>query len=394
MPRPSVLLIHGIASSGGWHETVADALEPHFRCVSVKYPQYVRLGWLKVPSLSWLLALPVAAVLLAEARGVRVGLYAWAALLTVLTLVGAWEWLRRRSALALVRRSYDAIERRAGAPHLIAHSFGSYLASRLLKLPYVRFGRVVFVGAPLPRRFWVGRLNPDRLTAVRNEVGRQDLVVFLVGLVNRFMPGFGAAGWAGFEGPADRVHAFSKGVEQCEACAAGRADGPLVHNAYVDEFTHSDAFIGTGYAERFWLPFLWDVPGAELVEFHAACAKAVTLEEEENWPELERHEKELRRRGWRLWGGAAPSPMCLEDYVRHYVECRARALDQKLDPTTLARLTDRAVRLTWWASTDARAERRKPREKREEAVLLALKPVQAVRRAVNAVFTSAEVKRP
>jgi hypothetical protein len=161
----------------------------------------------------------------------------------------------------------------------------------------------------------------------------------------------------------------------------------------VDEFTHSDAFLGTGYAERFWLPFLWDVPGSELVEFHAACAKAVTLEEEENWPELESHERDLRRRSWRLWGGVASPPMTLEDYVRHYVACRARAMGQRMEPAALARLTDRAVRLTWWASTDARAERRKPRDEREEAVQLALKPVQAVRRAVNAVFPPATVER-
>jgi pimeloyl-ACP methyl ester carboxylesterase len=389
MPRPSVLLIHGIASDGAWHDTVADALEPHFRCVFVKYPHYLRLGWLKVPSLSWLLALPIAAALLAEAAGSRLGLYGWPALLAMLLAVGAWEWLRRRAALNLLRRRYDAIERRAGAPHVIAHSFGTYLAGRLLRLPYVRYGRVVFVGAPLPRRFWVGRLDSERLTAVRNEVGRQDLVVFLVGLVSRFMPGFGAAGWSGFGEPAERVHSPAGDVEQCETCACGPAPGPLVHNARVGEFTHSDAFIGTGYAERFWLPFLWDVPGAELVEFHAACARAVTLEEEENWPELERHERDLRRRVWRLWGGLSSVPMSLEDYVRHYVDCRARATGQELEAETLARLTDRAVRLTWWASTDARAERRKPRGEREEAVLLALKPVQAVRRAVNAVFPPA-----
>jgi pimeloyl-ACP methyl ester carboxylesterase len=320
---------------------------------------------------------------------VRLGESGWSALLAALLLIGVWEWLRRRSALALVRRAYDALERRAGAPHVIAHSFGTYLAGRLLKLPYVRFGRVVLVGAPLPRRFWVGRLNPDQLVAVRNEVGRQDLLVLLVGLVSRLMPGFGPAGWAGFESPADRVHGFTGGVEECEACAAGPVAGPLVHNASVDEFTHSDAFIGTGYAERFWLPFLWDVPGAELVEFHAACGRAVTLEEEENWPELESQETELRQRTWRLWGGAASAPMSLEDYVRHYVECRARALDQTLEPAAVARLTDRAVRLTWWATTDARAERRKPRDERDHAVLRALKPVQAVRRAVNAVFPAA-----
>jgi hypothetical protein len=208
------------------------------------------------------------------------------------------------------------------------------------------------------------------------------------------MPGFGAAGWAGFAEPADRVHGFLIGGEGCEACAAGRTDGRLVHNARVDEFTHSDAFIGTGYAERYWLPFLWDVPGAELVEFHAACAKAVTLEEEENWPELESHERELRRRSWRLWGGGASAPMTLEGYVRYYVECRARATGQRMEPAALAGLTDRAVRLTWWASTDARAERRKPRELREEAILTGLQPVQAVRRAVNAVFPPAARSRP
>ena len=386
MPRPSVLLVHGIASRGDWHETVADVLEPHFTCVPVKYLQYVRLGWLKVPSLSWFLLLPVGTAIAAEVLGAGPRRHVWIAFLTFLVLVGVWEWRRRRSALADVRRRYDDVERLGEVPHLIAHSLGTYLTCRLLRLPYVRLGRVVFVGAPLPRRFWVGRLNANQLTAVRNEVGKKDGVVLLVGLVSRLMPGFGAAGWAGFQEPAARVHTLAKDGERCDSCAAGRPAGPLVHNAGVEEFTHSDAFIGTGYAERFWLPFLWDMAGSELAEFHAACARAVTLEEEENWPELESHERQLRRREWRLWGGAIRSPMCLEDYVRRYVESRARVLAEDLQPATLADLTNRAVRLTWWASTDARAERRKPKEGRDDRILLGLRPVQAVRRAVNAVF--------
>jgi hypothetical protein len=351
----------------------------------VKYPQYVRLGWLKVPSLSWFLALPVAAASVAEARGPGLSLFAWTGLLTVLAAVGLWEWVRRRSALAQVRTIYDSVERSGELPHLIAHSLGTYLTGRLLRLPYVRFGRIVFVGSPLPRRFWVGRLGAHQLTAVRNEVGRKDAVVFLVGLVSRLMPGFGAAGWAGFEGPADGVHTLAADGEHCPSCARGRADRPLVHNASVAEFTHSDAFIGTGYAERYWLPFLWNLPGSELLAFHEACARAVTLEEDENWPELEAHEAALRRRTWRVWGAAVP-PMSLEDYIRLYVECRSRAREREIDRRTLAELTDRAVRLTWWAATDARAERRKPKGDRDEAVLLALRPVQAVRKAVNAVL--------
>jgi len=394
MPRPAVLLIHGIASRGGWHKTVADALEPHFRCVSVRYTQYIRLGWLKVPSLSWFLALPVGAGLVAETRGFGLGRYRWAGLLVALAVVGVWEWVRRRSALARFREIYDGVERLGEVPHLVAHSLGTYLTGRLLRLPYVRFGRIVFVGSPLPRAFWMGRLEARQLTAVRNEVGRKDGLVLLVGLVSRLMPGFGPAGWAGFEGPKDRVHTLSADGEHCDSCARARPDGPLVHNASVAEFTHSDAFIGTGYAETYWLPFLWDLPGPELVAFHEACARAVTLEEDENWPELEKHESELRRREWRLWGGVIESPMSLEEYVRYYVECRARALELSLNPATLARQTDRAVRLTWWAVTDARAERKKPKGERQEAVLLALKPVQAVRKAVNAVFPAPAGSRP
>ncbi len=186
-----------------------------------------------------------------------------------------------------------------------------------------------------------------------------DGVVLLVGLLSRLMPGFGAAGWAGFSGPADRVHILSADGEHCDSCARRRPDGPLVHNANVAEFTHSDAFIGTGYAERYWLPFLWNLPASELVAFHEACARAVTLEEEENWPELEAHEAELRRRTWRLWGAVVP-PMSLEGYIRLYAECRARALQQEIDRTTLAGLIDRAVRLTWWAAAGARTSAPSP----------------------------------
>ena len=213
--------------------------------------------------------------------------------------------------------------------------------------------------------------------------------MLLVGFLSRFMPGFGPAGWAGFESPADRVHGFSGGVEECEACAAGRVAGPLVHNASVDEFTHSDAFIGTGYAERFWLPFLWDVPGAELVEFHAACGRAVTLEEEENWPELESQEKELRQRQWRLWGGAASAPLSSRGL------CAPLRGVPRASPGSDAGAGRRGAvdgpgRATHLVGDNGRAGRAaEARDEREDAVLRALKPVQAVRRAVNAVFPAA-----
>jgi len=386
MARRSVLLVHGINSRGEWYEPVADVLEPHLRCVRVYYPQYVRLGWLKVPSFSALLALPGLLLLPFALLGLpwaRLRPWAWAVLLLAPVLLGVSEWLRRRAALAHVRTAYDAVRRTGEVPHVLAHSLGTYLTGRLLGIPGVRYGRVVFVGSPLPRGYWNGgRL--ENVGQVRNEVGRSDVVPLSTGLASRMMPGFGDAGWAGFAGPADRVHTLPAGRDTCDLCALAPTPAPLVHNAAVGEFTHSDAFIGTGYAERFWLPFFLGAPGHELAEFYEACALARRLEEEGNWPELERQEAAFRGRRWRLWGEGWEAAETLPDYIRRYVACWCRLTGLEAGAENTADWTDRAVRLTWLAVAEAREEREKPPAERDPGRLHALHPVQAVRRAVEA----------
>lgn len=387
MARRSVLLVHGINSRGDWYDSVVDVLEPHLRCVRVHYPQYVRLGWLKVPSFSALTLLPCAALLLLRLAGLPrapVPRWVWAALVLGPVLLAGWEWLRRRAALAIVRTGYDDVRRTGEIPHVLAHSLGTYLLGRLLGVPGVQYGRVVFVGSPLPARFWEDRLH--RCQQVRNEVGRMDAVPLLTGLVSRVMPGFGNAGWARFTAPAGRVHTLLPGGDTCALCAAAPLPGPLVHNVEVGAFTHSDAFISTGYAERFWLPFFFGVPGGELVEFYEACAKARRLEEERNWPELEAHERAFRARKWRLWGEGWESPDTVADYIRKYVEGRSRVTGRPVSPELLDDCTAQATRLTWLAVAEAREERGKDKADRDPERIRALHPVQAVRKAVEAAL--------
>jgi len=204
--------------------------------------------------------------------------------------------------------------------------------------------------------------------------------------VSRLMPGFGAAGWACFTAPAPSVHTLAAGSDDCGRCATAAPAVPLVHNVPVDEFTHSDAFIGTGYAERYWLPFFLDLPGDELADFYEACARAKRLEEERDWPELERHERAFRERRWRLWGPAGGAPAALAEYIREYLACRARLLHSAPPPATREDWVDRATRLTWLAVADARVERARPPAERDAGRLRAAHPVQAVGRAVDAVM--------
>src|SRR5262249_20424109 len=84
-------------------------------------------------------------------------------------------------------------------PHIIAHSFGTYLIGRFLKRYYasVDLGNVVLVSTVLPRRYpWRAILakKPHCITGVRSEYGEADRVVKLVRWIRWLAWDLGTAG--------------------------------------------------------------------------------------------------------------------------------------------------------------------------------------------------------
>jgi hypothetical protein len=163
----------------------------------------------------------------------------------------------------------------------------------------------------------------------------------------------------------------------------------LVHNIVSKYLGHSGTFVSSGYAEVFWLPFLWGVEPAEYADFLKYCRVAAELDRE--WSEaaqaaghvderLVRAEKDLRARRWRWTEGT------FEEYVRKEVVSRFGESEDTDE------LVSQAVSGIWKLVRQAlearlkRIERRKSQQPEDislEAEMAYVNPKQAVLRAVK-----------
>ncbi|HEV7514550.1 MAG TPA: hypothetical protein VGO27_22845 [Candidatus Acidoferrum sp.] len=281
--RERVLTIHGIESSGDWQEEVARAFAPHFECKTIKYPHYRWLGPLKLllePYVFLLLGAISAGVLFAMNYSPRTGWITLAALFLIAYLA---SYARRSCAFKHVLQQVSSYARPddQSETHLIAHSLGTFLMGSVLrKRPDVHLGRVVLVGCVLPRSFpWhtlTGLSGAEhRFIDVRNEVGQKDIVVWSAWLMSWLIRGLGVSGLRGFKGKENFVHTLSApGV----SCPQGASCSAKIHNMLSQHLGHSDAFVGSGYAETFWLPYLWDIEPKEYLQFLLYCKTAAGLE--------------------------------------------------------------------------------------------------------------------
>ncbi|MDE2821878.1 MAG: hypothetical protein OXK79_00045, partial [Chloroflexota bacterium] len=161
--------------------------------------------------------------------------------------------------------------------HVIAHSFGTYLAVRAMAMHDILFARVVFVGCVLPRRFNWHTLfkrasGPSRVKDVRNEIGSSDFVVRLAGFTTWLTRELGSAGRTGFLPVGHKVHSISNPWHECQECSTSAA--ARVHNVTLEEYGHSTWALGIGHALHFWLPYLWGYPPAEFRNWLNVCSQA------------------------------------------------------------------------------------------------------------------------
>jgi len=108
---------------------------------------------------------------------------------------------------------------------------------------------------------------------------------------------------------------------------------------------HSDAFVGSGYAETFWLPYLWGIDPEEYQQFLLCCKLAAGVERP--WsssaraqghvdPRLMAVENKLSASNWRWCNGL------FEQYVQQEV-----ASKKSLSGPQLQQQTGLAVRGVW-----------------------------------------------
>ena len=373
-----VLFVHGINSDGSWQNEVARVLRPHFEPVPIKYAHYRRLGALKLVLDPWV------GIVLAPGfyfLGTGFGLPKWAA--AVAGVVGAFlaSYFAAPLRRELARKSWMKQASRYlefGRPHIIAHSFGTYLSIWALKsIPAARARRVVLVGCVLKDQFdWseLKKRKPDAFDAVRNDWTDKDQVVRLAQWIEWRIEDFGRAGLTGFVGDASWVHNVASPDLSCASCGIN-SDAP-VHNFDCSGLGHSDSFLGGAHAARFWLPFLWGFDPKEYGDLLDCCESAADAFENHNQNALQVAEDELLHTEWK-WGNGE-----LFDYMKSIVKT-----DKNLGNRDPVEIIGRANRLFW--QIIERGRRAAISGKRsDERWKVFLRPEQAASEAIKQVISA------
>jgi len=213
------------------------------------------------------------------------------------------------------------------APHLIAHSLGTFLmGAALKKFPDVKFRRIVLVGSILPYAYPWKEIIKGRtgcVQSVRNELGLRDWVVMLVRCVSWIARDVGTAGVSGFKLTLGLVHEVNGAWASCSLCSSG-ASTAQVHNVRLKEFSHSPHFLGPGHARQLWLPFLWGFAASDFNKYLELCWMACYLQQEKEWSDYDLTISELRNSVF-AWTGSRTLERYVMDVVTRHLELQANA---------------------------------------------------------------------
>jgi hypothetical protein len=309
-------------NKGEWQERISQALAPHFEFKAIKYLHYRWFGATKLVLEPWIVAAIPAEVVLArqfrlfDSSREQLVICAGLAILAFL-----FAPLRREWALRSVARQMDEVTETPGPKYLVAHSLGTYLSAMAMqKFANVQFHSAILTGCVLSRRFdWPAiQVRGKTLQRISNEVAGSDrvpqLAFFLAGLV----PSMEHSGRFGFAGKPEMVHSLTGPLEECPLCAPPQY--ALVHNIVSKEMRHSDHFITTGYAFKFWLPFFWNIPAGEFQELLQLCEESAAAEEARAFGAVVNLERKMHRRSWRWREGA--TKRTLPDFMREEIRDR------------------------------------------------------------------------
>jgi pimeloyl-ACP methyl ester carboxylesterase len=348
-----VVTVHGINTDGEWQNKVEGVLKPHFECVHIKYPHYRHLGASQLIFELRVLAIGLAATAAFYFTHRLSTINAWLLCFVTLALARYCASVRRENVVAYFNRELQKHLMPNERPHLIAHSFGTYLTGRtLLKWNNTRFDSIVLTGSVLSHRFRWEKLNCDDRRAierVRNEQGLKDMVAAAAIAAYGTIPKMGYAGLVGFKGDEKLIHNNKGPYQRCSLCNPKKI--ALVHNVHLDEIGHSDHFLTIGHAESFWLPFFWGIEPCEYQDWLDLCQKASEAEEEYGLasPDLRRCETWLRTTSWQWCDGET-----LEQYVHGRTLAHVANLNSRWSEAEIADLEKAAIRLLWKEAEDAR----------------------------------------
>jgi pimeloyl-ACP methyl ester carboxylesterase len=342
-----ILTIHGICTLGEWQEEVEQEFAPFFECIPLKYPQYRRWGALKV------------------VFGLR----------------------KKRQALShILGQIKRATAGSAIPPHLIAHSFGTVLSGEVIKRhPWLRLGRVVFVGSVLPAYFPWSRLlteDPDKITELRNEVGRRDSVVGIAGLASVFQKGLGLSGLVGFKGRS--VQTLDGPLQGCDVRSGTPRGSSLerIFNAPLSEYSHRTVFLSARHFTDLWLPFFWGYAPCDYLRFLRLCELVKEFEQDK----LTTMENEARNDlyGWKWpWSSAHDTSPRFREYMGWVLATELKKANRSLSPRIFEKATSLAVDGVCEAIVTGLRERAKKPAQRNLDRLKALYPPYAVSRAIE-----------
>jgi hypothetical protein len=332
---------------GEWQKKVEAVLKPHFECVHIQYPHYRRFGALRLLFNCVLLIIGISATVAYYTESATHSVTPALAILAVSAATARYLAVRRREkALAYFQKALQASLKPGERPHIIAHSFGTYLTGRVLKKwEDARFDHVVLTGSVLSQNYeWKG-LNKHNRTAVRkvrNERALKDLVAMAVGAMYGTIPEMGYAGLTGFRGDAETIHNTKGPYEPCSICAP--KDCALVHNVVHKNLGHSDHFLTLNHALSFWLPFFWDIEPYEYQIWLELCDDAANTEEElgARSPKLAKYEDWLSTEPWRWCEGKT-----LRDYIHEEVVSHLANVGAHWSEAEIVDHEKTCVRLIW-----------------------------------------------
>jgi hypothetical protein len=288
--KDAVITIHGVNPDLTWQDRVREVLEPHFNCIKFRYEDYdTWLGPLRAVFHVKLLLIGLAFLgLFALVAWLDLG---WVAamvcggiVLISLVLSPYLAYRKRRKCAENLKKMIEKVCQYT-TPHIVAHSLGTLLIGSVIKkYPDIRLGNMILVSGVLSQRYPWQRLVSGKskrvVGYVRNEFGESDQVTRLAGKLGWIARGLGKSGRIGFKSDGMVVHTSDNPTAKCSQCNAIRAK---VHNVPLEEFGHSDEFLGEGHARHLWLPFLWDTNLDELHEYWRACENAVRWEVEQQY---------------------------------------------------------------------------------------------------------------
>jgi pimeloyl-ACP methyl ester carboxylesterase len=287
-----VILIHGISTAGAWQDEISPLLRHFFSPISLRYPHYRRWGAFKlVVEPIVLIGLLAAIALTSWLRGVSGYMVLVLVVSSTLISIGFAYVRRRLSVDSCIRQAGDSF---LGRPHVIAHSFGTYITLQMLKRVHAAsVDRAVLLGCVLSRRTdWVTVAARTGLSRIRNEWTAGDKVPKLAGALKFLIPNFGDAGYRGFDFGSGQLHKVPDPHNECPGCVDELP--ALIHDVDLSRYGHSEVFLTRDHAARFWLPFFWDIDPAEYWKLLDTCRRYTEADEKSDWKSLALIEGHLR----------------------------------------------------------------------------------------------------